>query len=561
MPHAVARFRLLVRFFRGSINIAIASWIFGGAFAFAVPCAAEANATDPRQQAEALYVRGVNEQGYAVYSQSVPEHIQHLNAAESLFKQAITLRAEYFDALIHLANVQAELQKFADSLRNLETAYAIAGISELDKLRTQQAIAYVKSQLGSAATPPPRSSVRPAGKEAEQIIKQAALPPAAVTSPTGSETDEPDARQPEVAEMAQQSPRIEQLETAQQTQAVQPTQTIQNVAPPAVPNSPPLSPATVGVNWTKWVDPTERAFSLEIPAGWSAEGGMTRVSAIDVRPWIRVTSPDKLISAFVGDGAISPSTMPTAQLTSLGFPVGSKYMTGLILPYIPARQFAEKYAFLKLKPHVQDLQVVQEGYHPDVAQIVNGNNSTRSDCASIKLTCTAGSLPAVAYYIAATRANVTSGTGMWWVTLLAGEISPAQLEPVGLQVLIHMLQSFQYDSQWYSQSQQTTAAVSQNYRANANIISKSISDRYWSQQAFNDRMNQSYWKNQAVRDNAANNFSDYMRGQENVTDPQTGNVYKVPQAAQHWIDPGGNITGGDNTFAPGPDWRQLQTGP
>ncbi len=37
-----------------------------------------------------------------------------------------------------------------------------------------------------------------------------------------------------------------------------------------------------------------------------------------------------------------------------------------------------------------------------------------------------GDIPAVAYYLAVTKATVASGTGMWWVTKVAGSVGPAQ---------------------------------------------------------------------------------------------------------------------------------------
>jgi hypothetical protein len=471
---------------------------------------AAAEAQDP----VTLYQTGVTHQQYALYAPSVGEHQNRLKLAAEQFQAAIKLRPDYFDAIIHLANVQSELGEYAESLRNLETALKLPDISAVDSAQTQQAIAYVKSRLETG--------------------EQTALE---MKPPSGQ--SESNAEEAPVA-----------VEAVQQ----QPTPT---AADDVNSGAPPDS-----IAYTRFVDPSERAFSVEVPAGWSAEGGLTRVSAIDCRPWVRVTSPDKLICAFVGDGEICPSTMPTAQLSSLGFGIGAKYMGGQILPYIPARNFAEKYARLKLKPYMQNIEIVDEGNHPDIAQIVNGSvQCTKSECASIKLTGNVGNLPAVGYYLAATKATVMSGTGMWWVTLIAGEISSARQEGAGLAVLLRMLQSFQYDPAWQKQSLATTAAVSANYRANANIVSKSISDRYWNQQAFNDRMNQSYWKQQAVNDRAANNFSDYIRGQQTVADPQTGAQYKVDQASQHWIDPAGNITGTDNTFTPAPGWRQLENAP
>lgn len=334
---------------------------------------------------------------------------------------------------------------------------------------------------------------------------------------------------------------------------------IQNEQAPAA--APPAF-TNANIEWTRFTDPSEGSFTVDVPSGWTVTGGLTRYGALDVRPWVKAVSPDQLVTAFIGDGKISPCTMPNAQLSTLGFPVGSQYNGSLVQPYIPARQFAEKYAKMNLGSFISNLQVVEEHDHPDVAAAVNGTvGATKSEAASIKLTGMYGNIPAIAYYLAVTKATVAYGTGMWWVTKVAGTVAPAQRDNEALGVILHMLGSFQTDQAWSANSQRNTAAVSQHYRAVSQQVSQSISNRYWSQQAHNERMNQSYWNRQASQDRAANNFSNYIRGVENVQDPNTGTKYQVQYGPQgHFIDPGNNyIYSGDN--APGPDWQQLLSVP
>lgn len=311
--------------------------------------------------------------------------------------------------------------------------------------------------------------------------------------------------------------------------------------------------------WTKFTDPSEQSFYVDVPVGWKVDGGLTRYGALDVRPWVKVVSPDNLITAFIGDGKISPCTMPTAQGTALGFGVGSRYNGTLVQPYLPARQFAERYAKTLLKTFLTNIQVTEEHNHPDVALAVNGTvGATRSEAASIKLTGMYGNIPAVAYLLAVTKATVQGGTGMWWVTKIAGAVSPAERDAEGLAVVLHMLQTFEVNPAWQSNSLKNTVAVSQHYRQVSQQVSRSISDRYWSQQAHNDRMNQSYWNRQAAQDRAANNFSNYIRGVENVRDADTGQNYQVQYGpASHYIDSGSNYIVGGEHGAPGPDWREL----
>jgi hypothetical protein len=322
-------------------------------------------------------------------------------------------------------------------------------------------------------------------------------------------------------------------------------------------------------------DPIEDAFSLEVPAGWDIKGGLYRAGAIDTRPWVVAVAPDSSCRAFIGDGEICPYTLPTSTLNWTGFTPGKAYNGTLVHDYIPARKFVEKYAREKLKTVLTDIEVVEETDHPDIANAYNGGNATRSEAKSIKLTGMYGSIPAVAYFLASTKATVMNGAGMWWVTLIAGEICPAAYDKQGLEVIRHMLKTFAIKPEWQARSVANTAAVSRNYQAAARVRDQQIQSNYaniqaannritsgyWAQQAANDRISSGYWSRQASQDHSANNFSNYIRGQETVRDTSTGTNYQVEYGPKyHWIDGVGNYTG-TNYSSPGAGWSQLLSVP
>lgn len=328
-------------------------------------------------------------------------------------------------------------------------------------------------------------------------------------------------------------------------------------------------------NYEVFNDPNENAFSVEVPSGWDIKGGLYRAGEIDTRPWVVAVAPDSSCRAFIGDGEICPYTLPSSTLNWTGFTPGKTYNGTLVHDYIPARKFVEKYAREKLKTVLTDIQVVEETDHPDIALSYNGANATRSEAKSIKVTGMYGNIPAVAYFLASTKATVMNGTGMWWVTLIAGEICPAAHDKQGLEVIRHMLKTFAIKPEWQARSLANTAAVSQNYQAAARVRDQQIQNNYaniqaansritsgyWAQQAANDRISSGYWDRQASQDHAANNFSNYIRGQETVRDTNTGTNYQVEYGPKyHWIDGGGNYTG-TNYSSPGAGWSQLLSVP
>src|SRR5579884_1652133 len=55
-----------------------------------------------------------------------------------------------------------------------------------------------------------------------------------------------------------------------------------------------------GVTWTRFTDPVENAFFIDVPAGWKAEGGLVRRSPVDYSMFLRALSPDNAIMLIVG---------------------------------------------------------------------------------------------------------------------------------------------------------------------------------------------------------------------------------------------------------------------
>ncbi len=302
------------------------------------------------------------------------------------------------------------------------------------------------------------------------------------------------------------------------------------------------------ITYTRFVDPDQNSFSVEVPAGWTNTGGMVRPIAVDARPWAKTVSPDSSITAFVGDPQIGPCTIPSALNYKLGARQGmtttSAYgLKTVYLNYQTAPVFLKKYGHMVLSRFATDIaeQGVEE--YPELARSYN-TNCTASSAASMKFTARYKGVPVVAYFLASTKSLVAYGTGMWWVTLLGGVVTSAENEAPGVEVFLHMLKSFQYNSQWSSNAIKAAGETSNIVTNASNSIFNTISN--------------SYWARQAVQDRAARNFSNYIRGTQDLQDPQTGSVYNVEYGPKyHWINSGGTVFGTDSTETPGVDWRLM----
>jgi hypothetical protein len=64
------------------------------------------------------------------------------------------------------------------------------------------------------------------------------------------------------------------------------------------------------VAWTRFADPTESAFMLDVPQGWQVAGGVKRFAPSEARGWVTAVSPDGLTELFLGDPSLPIFTMP-----------------------------------------------------------------------------------------------------------------------------------------------------------------------------------------------------------------------------------------------------------
>lgn len=308
------------------------------------------------------------------------------------------------------------------------------------------------------------------------------------------------------------------------------------------------SPVRPTYQFVAWQDPVERAFRTEVPAGWQVEGGLYRAAAVDVRPWLRLTSPDGGIQVFAGDQRIPPFTLPDQTLTWLGISEGQWYSPGygvqmLVSRYLPGEEFAASYLaeVMELSGCVIDemgplleLEAALQGVAQEQGM---GFVTQQNDVGEVRFTCQDGQETLKGYLIAHTTMLAQSGSGIWNLAMLGGYVATPTQEIDAQAILGHLAQSWQINPQWAAMQQGTTAAVSDIVSATSSAIADTINSTFAAAQASQDRLSQAW--------------ADTLRAVERVQDGRTGQVYEVLSGSHyHWIDAQGNIVGTDAHFNP-----------
>jgi hypothetical protein len=308
------------------------------------------------------------------------------------------------------------------------------------------------------------------------------------------------------------------------------------------------------VNYVRWTDPKENAFSLEVPVGWQVRGGLFRFASVDTRPMVEAASPDGEIRITLGDAEIPPFTEPNPYLAMAGFNEGSWYSPGygvrmLVRRYVPGTAFAVEYVRNKVARGCAELSLLDTRERPDAVQAINQINAQygmamRLTAGETSFTCRRDARMLCGYYFVATQLTQAGGPGLWNVQYLFGGVATPEKAQQGQAVLEHMIKTFELNPQWFSMQQNITANTSRIVSRTHQEISSLISDTYWSRQK--------------VMDEIDRRRSNVILGLEDIIDTATGQQIKVESgSAYYWIDQRGTIVGTDTYTRPNLDFREL----
>ncbi|HEY0078876.1 MAG TPA: hypothetical protein VGB73_09550 [Pyrinomonadaceae bacterium] len=306
------------------------------------------------------------------------------------------------------------------------------------------------------------------------------------------------------------------------------------------------------MQFQRWVDPTENAFSIEAPAGWRVSGGIKRERMIGRRSEFVAQSPDGQVTVRSGDVNVPDTYIePSQTIMSLGYREGQMYSGGIpIYRFMPAVVFATNYVQMNVGRNCGNLQWLAQRDRPDYVQqlarqgfLVQGNHYTAGEVA---FTCQAGGQPYVGYLFVETYAAPDMGVAtMWYLKAIYGFLASANRAKEGDAVLQRAIGSFQLNPQWWAAQRQGEARTAEDLRR-YNEFSYNLQ-----KQMQNER-----W---ASWDRIAEQRGDVLSGQTRVVDPQTGQAYKAQSGSNYyWIDPTRNVIAGTNLpYQPTWDFREM----
>jgi hypothetical protein len=198
--------------------------------------------------------------------------------------------------------------------------------------------------------------------------------------------------------------------------------------------------------WVSFQDPFEHAFTVDVPKGWIANGGLFRVGYSDARPMVETQSPDGHISVRLRDVSIPPYFLPNRVHSREGqiYDLGAQAQL-TVARYREGQEYAELYAQSRFNGACEKLAPVASDGPPPVKDLLPKDVApVRSSVGQATFRCQSGQGARVAYVYARTSLY----DGVWQVQTLASFIAPSDRAPLARSVLQRVSESFRLDPRW-----------------------------------------------------------------------------------------------------------------
>lgn len=324
------------------------------------------------------------------------------------------------------------------------------------------------------------------------------------------------------------------------------------------------SPAVGGASqnapaWVSFQDPFEQAFTVEIPQGWTARGGLFRMGYSDERPMVDVTSPDGRINVRLGDVAIPAYAVPNQYHNQEGSIDDLGLQAQLVFAhYRTGPEFAVSYS------HVRFYEICREASGdasnadfsvPDYIQ--SDQPVTNPSTGAIAYRCGTGPKERIAFAFART---VTLGN-IWTVPTIASFLSPPDKVALARAVLLHCAQTFKLTPAWIEKQKQMDTYALQYQRARQQqrmqALAQQVQQFQAQMQAMRDQVS-AFERHQAAQSAQVEGFTQALRGVTPTIDPYTGEAKEVwtGTKSNYWENGVGQVV--NSTNAPAPGWTQMQ---
>ncbi len=339
-----------------------------------------------------------------------------------------------------------------------------------------------------------------------------------------------------------------------------------------------IGAAVRGLRFVRWTDPREHGFQVDVPKGWTAEGGAFRSGPLDLRIGYWVTSPAKDMQVVMGDPRL-PGTLvtPNEMLGAFDGQNGCSH-------YMLAPEFNRWYLENLGRQGMDNVTIGADHPLPEVArlktieaqQVFGGTAEVQVSAGATEFSglskLTRKQISGV--LIGTTQRMTSRGVGADTTTWIPAAIvltcnddaSKTRNQQIVMAVFARLQKSYHEDPAWLNKlSQEEAGAVDQIRQNMAQNSQQMIADsKARSAQitrdsdAARDASMGAYWGHVNADNEQQRGFANYMGDRTDVTGAD-GVTHTVQSGSSRYYQNAqtGVIVGTDSAYSPGVDFTPL----
>lgn len=276
-----------------------------------------------------------------------------------------------------------------------------------------------------------------------------------------------------------------------------------------------------------WRDPNEGAWTIQVPEGWRPQGGIRRVSNLDVRGEVRLWSPDGASLVQYNDTRFEKCTVPGPQAITTAPPIGAgrwcQVQTGL--------QVAEAYVthMWARDLGLSNIQMSVRRDRPDLAaphnqeSARNGLGNYQYSFGEVEFRAirngqpVEGRLQGIVQMLWGLDRSLIAGN---YTMNVKGYVGPAGSGALLSRITGNLDATWQYNMQW----------LLENRRASQRDAQAILGFQRWS----GDLSRQAFWERSEANARRSESVGDTLLGRVRLSDGQ-GNQYEARSGSNYYF--------------------------
>jgi len=309
------------------------------------------------------------------------------------------------------------------------------------------------------------------------------------------------------------------------------------------------------LNWVRYTDSAEGAFSMDVPVGWQVQGGMYRFGYFDVRWMMDVRSLDSKIILRIFDVNVPPYTVPGPHTGREGQPYSkSQQFQMMVSNYQQGQLYAEVYAKRRFSGVCKTMRLRQQNWVPTMPPAWQDDPGTKSTEGAVSYDCDTTDGPRIATVYVRTTLNPNSG--LWFAAPLS-IIATADRDTLARSMVQHMINTWEKNPQWAQYQNQMTQIGLNQIRTGFQQFMRQMQAYHEGRTAATNQQVANFESRQSAQAQQVSRWGETLTGLQNVSDPLTGAQFQVftgPKANYYVNGDGVKI---NSDLSPGPGFHQL----